>query len=667
MTSSSNLPAVIHVDEEKCVNCHACVTVCPVKYAVDASNDHVAVIHDLCIGCGRCIEACTHDARLPVDDMDSFLTALEGSTPVSAIVAPAAAADFPDEHLRLNGWLKSMGVEKIFDVSFGAELTVKSYIEHMKTNNPKAVIAQPCPAIVSYIEIYKPELLEYLAPADSPMLHTIKMIKEYFPECRDHLIAVLSPCLAKKREFDETGYGDFNVTLRSIRRHLEDRAISLEKFPELDFDNPPAERAVLFSSPGGLLRTAERELPWIRNRTRKIEGPEIIYPYLEKLPEMIDKGYAPLLLDCLNCEMGCNGGPGTNNGHKSLDEVEFFVERRKEEMLKRYGNHSQNGGSKRSKKKLSSVLANYWTEGLYNREYRSRTADGSIQFPSDREKEAIYRQMHKHSEKDIYNCNSCGYGSCEKMAVAIFNGLNKPENCHYYLQAIVEEEQRKAEEQSEKCAESAEQAESAQRELEGQMEEIERANEKMREIYRNNITVAKALAGNIMELESSNAEVSQTALKLYDLVKVEERSFSYIVESSKKALNVIDQINPLLGAILDISERTRMLSMNASIEAARAGEYGKGFAVVASEVRSLSDASHAETDKIKPFAEELKLAFQKISEEITSLKEKVQDVLKFAEKVSRATESITRQTASIKGESEKLAVQDEEAEMEIEQ
>jgi iron only hydrogenase large subunit-like protein len=62
-------------------------------------------------------------------------------------------------------------VEDFFDVSFGAELTVKSCLEYMKAENPSTVIAQPCPAIVTYIELYQRELLPYLAPADSPMLH----------------------------------------------------------------------------------------------------------------------------------------------------------------------------------------------------------------------------------------------------------------------------------------------------------------------------------------------------------------------------------------------------------------------------------------------------------------------------------------------------------------
>ena len=207
------------------------------------------------------------------------------------------------------GWLKSAGVKACFDVSFGAELTIKSYLEHAK-NNPEAIISQPCPAIVSFIEIYKPELLPYLAPADSPMLHTIKLIKNFYPQFRDCRVAVISPCVAKRREFDETGYGDYNVTVRSLIKLFETESIDLDRYPETAFDNPPAERAVMFSSPGGLLYTAERDKPGIQNMTRKIEGKEIIYKYLNELPANIKGKKAPFLIDCLNCEKGCNGGPG---------------------------------------------------------------------------------------------------------------------------------------------------------------------------------------------------------------------------------------------------------------------------------------------------------------------------------------------------------------------
>jgi len=59
------------------------------------------------------------------------------------------------------------------------------YLEHIKANSPEMVIAQPCPAIVTYLEIYQPELLPHLAPADSPMLHAAKMISESTSNSRD--------------------------------------------------------------------------------------------------------------------------------------------------------------------------------------------------------------------------------------------------------------------------------------------------------------------------------------------------------------------------------------------------------------------------------------------------------------------------------------------------
>ena len=126
------LAKVVHVDEEKCVNCHRCISVCPVKFCNDGSGDHVAVDHELCIGCGECIKGCQHNARKIVDDFDLFMESIKRKNKIVAVVAPAIAVEYPDAYKRFNGWLKSLGVEAFFDVSFGAELTIKSYLEQYK-------------------------------------------------------------------------------------------------------------------------------------------------------------------------------------------------------------------------------------------------------------------------------------------------------------------------------------------------------------------------------------------------------------------------------------------------------------------------------------------------------------------------------------------------------
>jgi iron only hydrogenase large subunit-like protein len=433
------LSKLIRINEEKCINCHQCIAACPVKFANDGSDKVVHVNHNLCIGCGQCIHACTHKARFPTDDFDSFLNDLvKQKDKMIAVVAPAVASNFPRTYLKLNGWLKSLGIEAFFDVSFGAELTVKSYIEHVKTNAPKAVIAQPCPAIVSYIQIYKPSLLQYLAPADSPMLHTIKMVKQFYPKYQKHKVVVISPCIAKKREFDETGLGDYNVTISSIINYLESQKINLKDFPDLNFDNDSAERAVLFSTPGGLLETAEREVPQIRNSTRKIEGVHTIYNYLNYLEDAINKGFNPTIIDCLNCELGCNGGTGTQNHNAQQDELEFYIKTRKDQLVNEYRTEQ----NEEALNDLRELINKYWVDGLYSREYQNyhkSNYEALVKTPNKNEMDELLQSMAKYSSDDLKNCASCGYNNCEEMAKAIFNGYNKKENCHFFLVHKVDE------------------------------------------------------------------------------------------------------------------------------------------------------------------------------------------------------------------------------------
>ncbi|MDR2534826.1 MAG: 4Fe-4S binding protein, partial [Treponema sp.] len=242
------LRPVIKVIEEKCVNCHRCIMACPVKMCNNGSGNAVNFNPKLCIGCGECVQVCAHKARIGIDDFDQCMQDLKSGTPIIAVTAPAIAATFAGEYLRFNSYLKKLGVKAVFDVSFGAELTVKSYAAYRKNKNPPLVIAQPCPSLVTFIEIYRPELIPYLAPVDSPMGHTMKMIKRFYPQYREHKIAAVSPCYAKRREFDETGLGDYNITFKSIQESLEAGNIRISDYPETPYDGPAAERGVLFSS-----------------------------------------------------------------------------------------------------------------------------------------------------------------------------------------------------------------------------------------------------------------------------------------------------------------------------------------------------------------------------------------------------------------------------------
>lgn len=626
------LTKVIDVIEEKCVNCHACIAVCPVKLCNLGTEDVVHISENSCIGCGECIRACTHGARVGIDDSDLFFESLGKKEKIVAIVAPAIAANFPGQYLNINGWLKSMGVDAIFDVSFGAELTVKSYVDHIQNNHPKVVIAQPCPAIVSFIEIHKPELIPYLAPADSPMLHTIKMIKNYYPQYKNHKVAVISPCYAKRREFDETGYGDFNVTYKSLDQYFKNQKIALNQFEKLDYDNPPAERGVLFSTPGGLLRTAMRDVPGIENSTRKIEGPEVVYHYMDRLPEIIKKDLAPILIDCLNCPMGCNGGPGTLNLEKHPDEIEGYIESRNQEMQKRYQSQFL-GKTKPNKSMLKKTIDSYWQPGIYGRSYENLSDNGSYKKPDSKTLDQIYKQMEKHQESDLKNCRSCGYNSCELMATAIYNQLNKPENCHWYQHETILLERQEIEKQKHSTEEITSIIYGLLEENRGRVAEN---NQMMQDIAQTIELLENANHNVVQKMEQSTLQTSTSMTMLNDINQQLSQSSSNL-----------DQLQGIVQSIDAIASQINLLSLNASIEAARAGEAGRGFTVVAEEVGKLAFDSKNEAMKIAPFAQSFKSEYDEVSSHLNRVVLLFEEFVKNAAEVMAATQEISASTTDI--------------------
>ncbi|MBP3561248.1 MAG: 4Fe-4S binding protein [Treponema sp.] len=633
--------AVVAVDENKCVNCQRCIAVCPAKMCNDGSGDYVKINNDLCIGCGECIEACSHGARIGIDDTAEFFNDLKKGTKIIAIVAPAVATSFDGKYLELNGWLKSIGVKACFDVSFGAELTTKSYVEHLKNKNPKLMIAQPCPVLVSFIQIYRPELLPYLAPAGSPMHHIMKWIKTFMPEYKDAKIAVISPCYAKKREFDEIGLGDYNVTIKSLEKYFEENEINLDSFSKIEYDNPPAERAVSYSTPGGLMRTAQRFVPGVSEITRKIEGHPQVFDYLAHLSKSIKKGDSPVfqLVDCLNCDRGCNGGPATSNRHKHLDEVEGFIERRiqKQKILAGKKNKPV------TEKDMNKSLEKYWSPELYKRDYNDYSSLFLSRFnkPTQEEIQEIFSLMKKDDKKDMLNCGACGYKNCEQMAVAIYNGLNKPENCHHYTSTLLAEMHEAHKNEIQNTIKST---------VNSVSEKVETTATKIQDLNQ----IINSMASCITE---SSAAIEQMVANIASINSILDKN-TYVVQNlsdaslnGKEGLNLVvkmiqeikDESNGLEETNLiihGISSQTRLLAMNAAIEAAHAGEAGKGFSVVAEEIRKLAENSGTQAKKISKVLKDIKGLIDSTSETSSDAQQKFEQVVELSEQVKNQEETV---------------------------
>lgn len=180
---------------------------------------------------------------------------------------------------------------------------------------------------------------------------------------------------------------------------------------------------------------------------------------------------------------------------------------------------------------------------------------------------------------------------------------------------------------------------------------IEVANKEIAQIselvnkVKKKVELGEERSSSLMSMSEEMKELANNSLQETDEKMNENRR---AIEDAMKELHTLTRINDMVAQIIDISDQTNLLSLNASIEAARAGEAGRGFAVVAEEIGNLASNSSEAAAQIQnicaetnSYIERIQSCFQNMVTFMTDdVEKRLQSLSSYANESNVSVESV---------------------------
>lgn len=344
-----NNPCIQRIDE-RCIDCGVCLNTCNELVGLDRTKEELE--NPLCLNCGQCVMSCPMGALKEKYDYKKVLNLTKDSSKlVSISLAPAVRVSLGEElgfeigsdlEDILPSVLKTIGFDYVFDVTFGADVTVieEAYelIERLKKCGKLPMFTSCCPAWVKYARLFHRELELNMSTTKSPIGIQSTLIKTYFKEMNaieeDIVSVVVAPCTAKKEEIKSTDT-DYCITTRELAYMIKECKVDIPSLKHINFDDllgRGSKSARMFGRSGGVMEAALSTAYFFmtgKEPPKNMFHIEINYPITEASYKIADhiinvaiisgikyvKDILPKLdkfdfIEVMSCEGGCIGGGG---------------------------------------------------------------------------------------------------------------------------------------------------------------------------------------------------------------------------------------------------------------------------------------------------------------------------------------------------------------------
>ena len=315
------------IDQDLCIKCGKCIAACPYRAIVKTTvpceeacpvgairkNRHGIAEIDFarCIFCGKCFNTCPFAAVMERSQLVDVLLAMKNGERLVAMIAPAAAGQFPGTIEQLLTACVKSGFADAMEVALGAEMTTEhetaEFIERMEKDQKTFMATSCCPAWVNLVEKHMPDLIGHVSLTPSPMVFARDIVKKGDPSVKTVFVG---PCVAKRGEAKRKGI-DYVLSFEELSSVFEGRGVDPSKCDPWPVARPANPTARNYAKSCGVteavLDEATSKIPGFKLDSKQISGIDRKTCALVKL---YAAGKLPVnFLEVMACPGGCQSGP----------------------------------------------------------------------------------------------------------------------------------------------------------------------------------------------------------------------------------------------------------------------------------------------------------------------------------------------------------------------